>query len=339
MILWYNSSLEIPMKKIAILIAAILWTCARPLYAIDVLDVFKFHRDTEVKLQDNVSLYDPVQSHGVVSPFTAYIGQMVSRLASVKALADIPEIETPPLNPGEIIVEYVDPKKYAGIQDEVIRRNYVGVREFFVVNRNIEDVFRMATDYDHLALLLPGMEQSKIIDRRANRVDVENWRKTDASIFGKRKSYYLTANIFWPSEDPNKRIIKSQLLRGEKKKSKYQLSLYMDCIWYFESCGEQCTKIFYIGFSLLRLDYQRTPPFFPFISREVRKQVVEGVVEGGTRSSLAAIVKWGNPRFRDRPIASFSPDDKKAIAEEVETRLKKLKEEGRIRIDWDKVFD
>lgn len=327
------------MQKILGLIIVVLGTCAQPLYAIDVLDVFKFQRDTEVRLQGNGSFYDPTQPHGVVSPFTAYIGQMVARLASAGALANIPELRAPVLKPGEMVVEYVDPRKYAVIHDKVVRRNYVGVREFFILKKNIEDVFQGATDYDHLALLLPGMEKSRIVERRANRVDVENWRKIEASIFGKRKSYYLTTNIFGPTGDPNKRIIKSQLLRGDKKKAKYQGTIFMDSIWYFESCGEQCTRVFYIGFSLLGWDYRRTPPFFPFISKEVRKQVVSGVVDGGARSSLAAVVKWEDPRFKDRPIASLTPGDKKIIFKEVEKRLKKLKDQGRIQIDWDSVLD
>lgn len=308
-------------------------------FAVDVLDVFKFHRDTQVQLQQDVSLYDPSQPHGVISPFTSYIGRLVSKLGSVKRLSDLPELGVPVLKPGEFSVEYVDPKKMADIQDQVVRRNYVGVKEFFVVRENLDRVFRMVTDYDHLDRLLPGMEVCRIVDRKANRVNVENWRRTEASVFGKRKNYYLTANIFSLGNGKNRRMIKSQLLKGDNRKIKYQGTVFMDSLWYFEACGEQCTQVFYMGFSLLGWDYMRTPAFFPFVSKEVRKQLVAGVIEGGARSSLAFLIKCGDPRFKNRSLSDFSQEDKRLISQEVESRLEKLRKEGRIKVDWETVFD
>lgn len=327
------------MKKAAILVIAFLGVSIRPLYAVDLLDVFKFYRNPEVKLQqENVPPYDPAQPHGVVSPLTAYIGQVILRLASVKSIKDAREFHVPDLKPGESMVEFVDPRKFAVIEDKVARRNYVGVMESLVVSRNVEDVFKMSTDYNHLAQVLPGLKISKIVDRQANRVDVETWRDTELSIFGTRKNYSLITNIIWPTQDTNKKIIKSQLLRGDEKNKKYQGVIFMDSVWYFESCGEQCTHIFYMGFSLLGFDYQKTPPFFPFMSKEIRKKIVSGVTQSGAISSLAAIVRWEDARFRDRDIASFTADDKKIIDKEVKVRLKKLKKQGRIRIDWEAVF-
>lgn len=327
------------MKKAVIVSVLLLGILIRPAAALDALDVFKFRRGTEVKLQDPSSSYDPTQPHGVISPFTGYIGQMVARLASAKSLKDIPELKLPDLRPGQIEIEYVDPKSIVTIQDDVIRRNYVGVREYFIVNRNIEDVFGMATDFDHLSLVFPGLEKSAVTFRRANRIDTETWRKTGIPVFGKRKNYYATTNILWPASGPNKKIIKTQLLNAEKAKIKYQSHIYADNLWYFESCGEQCTQVLYLGFSLLGWDFQKTPPFFPFVSKEIRKQVVSGVLEGGARSSLAAMVRWEDPRFRERPISSFTPKDKKIIASEVNRRLKRLRKEGRIKIDSERIFD
>ena len=327
------------MKKAAMVSVLLLGVFIRPAAALDALDVFKFRRGTEVKLQEPASLYDPTQPHGVISPFTGYIGRMVSRLASAKSLKDIPALKLPDLKPGQIEIEYVDPKSIVMIQDDVVRRNYVGVREYFVVTRNIEDVFRMATDFDHLALVFPGLEKSVVTVRRANRIDAESWRKTGIPVFGKRKNYYATTNILWPASDPNRKLIKTQLLNAEKTKAKYQSHIYSDNLWYFESCGGQCTQVLYLGFSLLGWDYQRTPPFFPFVSKEIRKQVVSGVLEGGARSSLASMVRWEDPRFRERPISSFTSKDKKIIASEVNRRLKRLRKEGRIKIDLERIFD
>lgn len=307
-------------------------------FAVDPLDLFRFQRNPEIKLQTNVRFYDPTRSHGIVSPFTGYIGQLVAKLESVKRLKQLSEFELPDLQPGELLVEYLDPDQGVQIQDKVVRRNYVGVKVHFVARRDLETVFRQATDYDHLKMFLPGMQDSKIVDRSANRVDVENWRSADASVFGKRKSYYLTTNIFSTTNDARRKIIKSQLLQGDKKKVRYQGNLYLDGLWYFESCGRDCTRVFHVGFSLLHWDYMRTPPLFPFVAKEVRRKMVEGVVDSSARSVLASLVKLQEPRVSEKTLSRLTETDRKWIHDETEQRLIEAKKEGRIRIDWDSVF-
>ena len=325
------------MKAKSIILVCLLFFTHKA-WALDVLDVFKFRRDTEVKLQTGRPQYDLTQSHGVVSPFTSYIGRMIAQLQSAKSLSQLPSLKVPPLKPGEIVVEYVYPQTKVAIADLVLRRNYIGVQEFFIVGGNVDEVFKLATDYNNLYRLFPGMEKSRIVDREANRVDVENWRKSEASVFGKRRSYYLTSNMLFSDGNLKKRIIKSQLLKGEGKKVKHQALLFMDSLWYFEDCGQNCTQVYCLSFYLLRWDYGRTPPFFPFVAKEVRKQIVTGVVEGAARSSLACLVKFGDTRLRGRPLSSFTPRDHEWVSREVEARLKKMRQDGHLKIPWDEIF-
>jgi hypothetical protein len=328
------------LKRISVFLVFLL-IFTDPALAIDVLDVFKFNRPTELKLQQTVAAhYDPAFSHGVVSPFTAYIGSVVTKLIQARGLSDFREWRLPDLKEGQMVTRFFDPKQAAQIEDKVVRRNYVGIQEVFVVPGNLDALFQIATDYDHLENLLPGMEESLILEKEGNRVEVENWRKADAAIFGKRKSYYVTTNILWSSASgPERRIIKSQLMRGDGKKSKHQGMLFLDSVWYFESCGPDCTRVFYLGFSLMRWDYLKTPPFFPFVAKEVRRQVVGGVIEGAAKSSLAVLAKFSDPALRAKPLASLTADDKKKIGREVDARLKRMKKTGKIQIDWNLVFE
>ncbi|MBI4549854.1 MAG: hypothetical protein HY714_02895 [Candidatus Omnitrophica bacterium] len=312
---------------------------ANPALAVDVLDVFKFNRPTELKLQPEGPRYDPAFSHGVVSPFTAYVGNVVTQLIRARGLADFRDWNLPPLREGQMVTRFMDPKQAAAIGDKVLRRNYVGIQELFVVPGDIESLFQIATDYDHLEKLLPGMEESLVLEKKGNRVQVENWRKADASVFGKRKSYYVTTNILWSSESGDRRLIKSQLMRGDEKKAKHQGMLFLDSVWYFESCGPECTRVFYLGFTLMRWDYLRTPAFFPFVAKEVRRQVVNGVVEGAAKSSLAVLAKFSDPALRAKPLADLTKNDKKSITRDVEARLKRMQKTGKIQIDWDRVFE
>jgi hypothetical protein len=328
------------MKKKLWFLALLMTVVPQCLWAVDMLDVFRFHRPVGVRLQPEAFFYDVAKPHGVMSPLTPYVCRLSLKALRAKSMRELRDFSDLAEAQGSLTVSFSDPKAKAAMEDKVVRRNYMGLRAAFRVNRPVDEVFLMVTDYDHMEHLLPGVEESRIVLANGNHAEVDNWRISEALFLGSRKSYHRTSNIFLSREGESRRLIRSQLMKGadQDPNGGQQSLIFLDSLWTLESCGPSCTEAYYLSFTLLHWDWRKTPPVFPLMAKEVRKQLVTAALEGAARSILSLIVKSEDPRFGGKRLAELTPQDKELISGEVEERLKKLTAEGRIKINWKEVF-
>jgi len=195
-----------------ILSLALLFPC-RSVFAVDVLDVFKFDCERREELQSGKGPFDPARPCGIVSPLTEYLCQVAGQILSKRQLPDLWKRKLVELKVGENFIDYIAPEETVEIPDDVQRRNYTGAQFFFKSSASLEEILRVLNARKDYKNFIPGMESSVLLAQQDNRYDAETVRKTSASVFGVRESRYRTADISSSFDLGKKVIVRVELLK------------------------------------------------------------------------------------------------------------------------------
>ncbi|MDD5086049.1 MAG: hypothetical protein PHE61_08490 [Candidatus Omnitrophica bacterium] len=313
--------------------------CQREAFA-DIIDIIRFDRTVEEKLQSGEPAYDPAKSNGVVSPFTNYVGGLIANLEAGKPFEEAIGVKFPDLKPGQIKVVYIDPVKFAKLKEPEDIRNFLGMRVFYVVEANIEDVFNLLTDYNNRWKINDGVLEAKIVKRDKNLAVVDNLREVSIQFIGTRKKYYRTSNIFSLKNDGTKKIIRTQILDSSKQEKEHNIdgfAYYADSLWYLERVSDTETRVFTTSFTLIRWDYEKAPLVFPFIRQMIRKGLVNGTMNGTCKIARTYILKLTASPFKEKSLKDFESDDRRLLKAAAEAAFQDEQSKA-IKIDWNEAF-